>query len=91
MTGTTKHKSLSRFDLIEIEFPPTIRTEFVVNTTIRNEQVDLQISRRRAAGTLLTNQQKNLLAQCASKLCPKRYHTPLFQAALKLSWTDDDI
>jgi hypothetical protein len=68
MTGPTQNNSTSRFDLIEIEFPPPVRTIFVVDATIGNEQVDLQISRRRAAGTLLACQQKNLLATSASKL-----------------------
>jgi hypothetical protein len=53
MTGPTQNNSTSRFDLIQIEFPPPVRTIFVVDATIGNEQVDLQISSRRATGTLL--------------------------------------
>jgi hypothetical protein len=53
MTGPTQNNSSSRFDLIEIEFPTTVRTEMVMDATIGNEQVDLQISSRRATGTLL--------------------------------------
>jgi hypothetical protein len=53
MTGPTQNNSTSRFDHIEIEFPTAVRTIFVVDATIGNEQVDLQISSRRATGTLL--------------------------------------